>query len=110
MRIPSVKMMKSRGFTHDEAVKVRKRMEKLRDLPYKGRYHHFSFDVVDCLEDISRIIGGFGCEYNKAGTNKKSPEFEYVNTGDSYSTTILYYNGNFHCHDQGFLIEYGNYE
>lgn len=60
---------------------------------------------------LNDLLDGHGVEGQSAGTNAKSPSFEYVNMGDTYTATILYvYGRGFRISDWGTLIERGNYE
>lgn len=62
----------------------------------------------DLLFDIDRILGNCGIEYLY---DQENPAFEdttiiYSNSGDTYSWTIIYYNGSFYIGDWGSLVEY----
>lgn len=50
-----------------------------------------------------------GVEYVQMGNNKRSPEFEYCNTGDAYELTIVYINSNYRISSWGDIVENGNY-
>lgn len=59
---------------------------------------------------LNDLLDGHGVEGAPAGTNAKSPQFEYVNMGDTYDATILYiYGRGFKVMDWGTLVERGNY-
>lgn len=59
---------------------------------------------------LNDLLNGYGVEFQSAGTNAKSPQFEYVNMGDTYTATILYINGRgFKVTNCGTVIEKGNY-
>jgi hypothetical protein len=65
--------------------------------------------LEDAMESISTILGECGMEHIPEGSNRQSPEIYYVNTGDTYGTTVLFYNDSFHIGDWGYLVERGNY-
>ncbi len=51
-----------------------------------------------------------GVEYVAEGSNARSPAFEYLNTGDSYTPTIVrFHGGRYVVADVGTIIEHGNY-
>lgn len=58
---------------------------------------------------LDHIAETFGVEYQEAGQGKKSPEFEYLNTGDTYTPTIIRVNGSYRVGSWGDLVERGNY-
>ncbi len=63
------------------------------------------------LTAINEIIGGYGVEHAPAGRNAKSPAFDYVNMGDTYTTTIIRFGANrYRVIDWGTIVERGNYE
>jgi hypothetical protein len=55
-------------------------------------------------------LGTFGVEYIPEGHNAKSPAIDYLNTGDTYATTLLYVNGQFRVGNWGYYVEQGDYE
>jgi hypothetical protein len=87
MLIPTVKLMIDRGFTADQATKIRALMEN-----YRGRYPCGERYPRITLEKISDVIEGFGCERIPKGHNSKSPAIAYANMGDPYHLTIMWYN------------------
>jgi len=105
MQLPTVKFMVSRGFSQDEATKIRELMAKFR-----RRHPLGNVRPTVTLEKINAIMDGTGVEFITQGTNQKSPHITYVNMGDAYDTTVLFYNGNFHIGCWGFIVEQGNYE
>jgi hypothetical protein len=79
-------------------------------------YGHPSFDRADHLGRISTILGGYGVEgllldrhgEDQSGTCSLEDvryDIQYVNVGDSYAPTILYYNGRLMIGDWGSLVE-----
>lgn len=88
----------------EDAKSIRRRMRLYEAFPYAPEH-----DIESALEDISRILRMFGAEHIPAGSNQKSPEIYYVNTGRSYQQTILFINGRFRCGDWGSIVESGNY-
>jgi len=104
VNIPTIKSMVRAGFTPEQAQKIRTRIERYY------RKHPFG-DVIphNCLEDISAILDQFGHETIQAGSNARSPRIDYVNTGDTYSVTILFVRGKFRVGDWGSIVERGNY-
>jgi len=51
----------------------------------------------------------FGVENVPSG--RRSPGFEYLNSGDTYAVTIIrFHNGRYRVTDIGSIIEHGNYE
>ena len=109
MRIPSLKMLQSRGFSTVDAKSVRTILAKYRAAKNEN-WNRPSIRRRDALEEISTIIGGFGVESIPEGHNQKSPAIQYVNMGDAYATTILYVNGNFSVGDWGTIVERGSYD
>lgn len=53
-------------------------------------YHPHDTYVLK-LEALNEVLGGYGVEYVPQGNGPNSPAFEYVNFGDSYDTTIVYF-------------------
>jgi len=62
------------------------------------------------LEAISDVLGGFGAEGVPEGRGR-SPAFDYVNMGDTYQTTILYFPDRavWRVGCWGDVVERGNY-
>lgn len=42
------------------------------------------------LHAVDRLLGTFGVEVLDRRENSTSPEYEYLNTGDPYNTTLVY--------------------
>ncbi len=66
-------------------------------------------DGLTRMQRIDRILGTHGVEYQSAGSNKRSPAFCYLNSGDTYAVTILKINGRFKIGTWGDIVERGNY-
>lgn len=103
MRLPTVKNMMSRGFSKEQATKIRELMERYEQKSL-GKFPR------NTLEKISDILGGCGIETIGAGHNSMSPKITYVNMGDSYDVTVMWINGNFQIGDWGSIVERGNYD
>lgn len=43
------------------------------------------------LEALNEVLDTCGVEYVEAGRGRRSPAFEYLNMGDTYDTTVLYF-------------------
>lgn len=90
---------------------ARKIFARLRQLPEYRRSHE-SFAVRDamlCAERQYVDCGTFGVEHIDKGSNRRSPEIEYLNTGDTYDLTVLYVNGRFRVGCCGDIVERGDY-
>lgn len=93
---------------------ARRQLNKLLQMA-EYRYSHRSFAVRDALLVAeaaagARELGTFGVEYIQAGQGERSPAIDYLNAGDTYSDTVLYYNGRFQVGCWGDIVERGNYE
>lgn len=76
------------------------------------RYCHESFLIRDTLLAVEATftdLGTFGVEHTPAGNNRRSPAFDYLNTGDSYELTLIFINGRFRVGCWGDLVERGSY-
>ncbi len=74
---------------------------------------HNSFAVRDALlktEKRFTDLGTFGVEYIAKGHNSKSPSITYLNSGDTYTLTILYVRGQFRVGCWGNIVERGRYD
>lgn len=58
---------------------------------------------------LDSIAETMGVEYIAEGEGSKSPAIEYLNTGDTYTPTILYVNGSYRVGSWGDLVERGSY-
>lgn len=79
-----------------------------------GEYNHCheSFLIRDIMLNIQAIfsdLGTFGVEHQPSGSNRRSPSFDYLNSGDSYEITLLYIRGRFRVGSWGDIVERGNY-
>ncbi len=62
------------------------------------------------LHVLNAILQGHGIEYVPQGHNARSPAFEYVNMGDTYSMTIVrFLDGRYLVTCWGSIVERGNY-
>lgn len=62
------------------------------------------------LEALNSEAQCYGVEYVAAGTGARSPGFEYLNTGDCYTCTLIrLFSGRYIVCDIGAIIERGNY-
>ena len=51
-----------------------------------------------------------GVEYIPHGHNAKSPAIEYCNSGDTYTTTLMFVNGRYRVGCWGDIVERGDYD
>ena len=62
------------------------------------------------LEALNAVAECCGVEYVHAGSNARSPAFEYLNTGDTYTPTIIRFaNGRYVVACWGDIVERGSY-
>ena len=62
------------------------------------------------LYALNAEIEGFGIEYVEGNSTHNSPSFDYINTGDTYNTTIIRFtDGRYRVGDWGTIVERGNY-
>jgi hypothetical protein len=113
IRCPTAKSLMSafRDLTQADANKIRK-LCKLADAPdaledfvrdhcpetqryvmqmYNSPYNSGMWRRTVVLDAINHLVGGYGVEAlgpNIGGT--KAPPYEYINTGDTYNTTLIY--------------------
>ena len=108
MNAPSIARLESiLGLTKSEAVKVRSSIRSTESGSRASRR-------IDALN----LDGVYGVEFVQRGSNAKSPEFYYLNTGDTYSPTIVFVHtpkwggGTYTCRlcSWGDIVERGNYE
>lgn len=65
-----------------------------------GRHYHQSHLIAHWLGQFNDIIGGYGVE------GFTDPvDVQYVNLGDTYKPTILYFDGKFRIGDWGSIVE-----
>ena len=105
------------GETRVEYVRYAARMarrlfNRLRDMP-EYAYCHKSVAVRDAMllaEAACPDLGTYGVESIDCGHNRNSPSIEYLNSGDTYETTVLYVRGQFRVGAWGDIVERGNYD
>ena len=109
MRSPSVETIQRIPCTD---LATAKRIRKAIKACNPALNHNNPFSVEGTLRHINTLMrpGSFGVEHVREGYGSRSPEFDYINTGDSYGTTIVYINGNFRVDTWGDIVEKGNYE
>lgn len=63
------------------------------------------------LEALNELLGMYGVEHVPAGRSvRRSPRFDYLNTGETYATTILRFSGGrYRIGSWGDQVERGNY-
>jgi hypothetical protein len=62
------------------------------------------------LRALNAEIEAFGVEYQRGNGTRRSPSFEYLNTGDSYSVTIIRFtDGRYRVTTWGDIVERGSY-
>jgi hypothetical protein len=77
---------------------------------------HISHDRAAHLDRIGKILGTFGTEgglFDRGGNDCGGDcsmrhvrhDLQYCNTGDTYATTIMYYNGRLRIGDWGSIFE-----
>lgn len=68
---------------------------------YHDNYSHISFAINAWLKDINKIMNAFGVE----SLYPDIPDCEYVNVGDTYNTTILYFKNELRIGCWGDIVE-----
>lgn len=65
----------------------------------------------EILEELDELAGTRGVEFIPRGTNSKSPGFSYLNTGETYAITLLYFPASrtWRVGSWGDVVERGNY-
>ena len=71
----------------------------IEPIKYPGGYHP-SFAIQDRMELIDKVLGNFGVE-----SLYPDVDLTYSNTGDTYATTIYYYNNRFNIGCWGDVAE-----
>lgn len=62
------------------------------------------------MEALNAVAECYGVEHVEAGEHVNSPGFDYLNTGDTYTPTIIRFDGGrYIVADIGTIIERGNY-
>lgn len=89
----------------------RAKVTDLRSLcnAFDSRYPLTETQAREFCELASEILNLHGAESIPAGSNQRSPEIVYANTGDSYGTTIMVVNGEIRVGNWGDLVERGSY-
>lgn len=77
----------------------------------RASYHPHATYVLK-LEALNEVLDLHGVEYVPAGRDAKSPAFEYLNTGDSYARTIVYFpdRQTWRVTSWGDIVEAGKYD
>lgn len=102
VRIPSAKTIAiALQLPKDTAKAIRKQLEL--------GYEHGAF-ITHSLKQINELLNGHGIERIPKGNGDNSPAIVYVNRGDSYTPTILFYRGAFHVGCWGDIVESGDYQ
>ena len=121
VRVPSIKsLMEIKDVTRVDAVKVRAILkmttceqvtavsDAARDY-FQKCYHRPPLQLVK-LYACDTILRTFGVEGIGRGHNQKSPAIDYLNTGDTYASTLLWVRGAYRVGSWGDIVERGNYE
>ena len=124
-KAPSIKsLVSSLGITEDKAKLVRsiiKGETKLRDLPpehfpstnaWIDSCHNIPPNREIRLEALNELIGGYGVEaIGDCNCYPPNIKAEYINTGDTYSATILRVNatGTYRLTTWGDFVEHGSH-
>lgn len=76
----------------------------------RASYHPHDTYVLK-LEALNEVLEAFGAEYVPAGRGSRSPAFEYVNFGDTYDVTIVYFpdRHTWRVSSWGDIVEAGKY-
>ena len=113
MRIPSLKTLENAFPTKGATLRqLLQSSDAVRQHPaaiarVRECYHEPSL-VDQRLHALNAEIGAYGVEYVQG--NGRSMSFEYLNTGDTYSTTIIrFFDGRYRVGDWGTIVERGNY-
>lgn len=69
----------------------------------RSQFHELKMLMADELCETC------GVEYIPRGSNSKSPSIEYLNAGDTYTTTLLWTRGSYRVGCWGDIVERGNY-
>lgn len=98
MNLPSIKTLEQIAHDRDGARRMRKFLES-------------GFSAHSVLLACDQFIRkGCGVEHIPRGNNAKSPAIDYVNCGDTYTTTLMYVHGRGYvvgC--WGDIVERGDY-
>ena len=66
-------------------------------------------DALLATETAFPDLGTFGVEGSEAGRGRRSPAFDYLNTGDAYELTVLHVRGRYTVGTWGDIVERGDY-
>lgn len=114
-RIPSQKTLEAAFPGKGKALRVLLTSEQaVRNHPAaiardRAAFHPHALSTLR-LEALNAELNTHGVEFVPAGRGRKSPAFSYLNTGDTYATTILRVNGRYRVGCWGDIVERGNYE
>ena len=113
--LPSVKTLKA--VFGDKAKEARQLLEgkkKTTEYACVNEWTSLSFtkpkytDRVLCA--LNYLAGTYRVEHQEEGSNAKSPAFDYLNAGDTYTPTLMLIDGRgFKVMSIGDMIERGNY-
>lgn len=99
----SIKNLTNHGFTLEQANFIREAL-----LKYEAKNSKW-VRPVRTFRIISEFLEQFGVQRIPAGTNQKSPEITYIDTGDLYDTTLMWVNNHVSIGYVAYLLERGNY-
>ena len=88
-------------------VYARKRFNELREMP-EFWYCHEGHAVARALEDTEKKfpkLETYGVEGDCHLNGENSIDIQYLNTGDTYAPTIVYYKGRFRVTSWGDIVE-----
>jgi len=94
-------------YTRAAARYAREQFARLRDTP-DYRYCHQSFAVAEALrltEGRFVDLGTFGEEGDCEGNGEGHIDIQYLNAGDTYALTVIYYRGRFRATTLGNILE-----
>lgn len=72
--------------------------------------YHYPTPHALKMQMADELCDTCGVEYIPEGHNSKSPAIEYLNSGDTYATTLLYVRGNYRVGCWGDIVERGHYD
>lgn len=99
----SIKNLVNHGYTPEQATFIREALLKFEAKHSKWVRPEKTF------KKISEFLNKFGVQRIPAGTNQKSPEIMYIDTGDMYDTTLMWVNNHVSIGYVAYIIERGNY-
>ena len=113
--IPSVKTLETAFPTKGKVLRqLLQSASAVREHPAAIAFERQCYSSPDLyllrLYAINAEIEGFGIEYIQGNGTRLSPSFDYINTGDTYNTTIIRFtDGRYRVGDWGTIVERGNY-